>query len=97
MSPFYCTLALIANSQEKRKTLLRPIMSSPLSTQDHQVDKVIDRPPPEVDRLQPLIGYMRDEKLSKAQVLRALERRGDEISPAHRAVFSLLFGIPIPG
>lgn len=52
--------------------------------------KVIDREPPE-DRMQPLIGYMRDEKMDKGQVLAALARRGDTIAVAHRAVIELLF------
>jgi hypothetical protein len=52
--------------------------------------KVIDREPPE-DRMQPLIGYMRDEKMDKGQVLAALARRGDTIAVAHRAMIELLF------
>ncbi|MFT5087205.1 MAG: hypothetical protein ACI906_002695 [Candidatus Latescibacterota bacterium] len=52
--------------------------------------RVVDRPQPE-DRLQPLIAYMRDEKLDKGQVLAALDMRGDSIVPAHRAVIELLF------
>jgi len=52
--------------------------------------RVIDRPNPE-DRLQPLIAYMRDEKLDKTQVLAGLARRREEIPDGHGALFALLF------
>ncbi len=51
---------------------------------------VIDRPKPD-DRNQPLSGYMRDEGMSKEQVLHKLKGRGGHALAAHRAVVELLF------
>lgn len=51
---------------------------------------VIDCPKPD-DRDQPLIVYMRDERLSKGQVLHMLQERGAEIPASHRAIIQLLF------